>query len=77
MWKNGGGSGLKIGDNSKFSDSKDAKYSLSFWQSVLLTLFGAVGLISMIAGGPLPITVVSLVIVIAMLLRFIAISKRN
>ena len=63
--------------NAEFSDSKNAKYTLSFWQNFLLTLFGAAGLISMVADGPLPITVVSFVIVIAILLRLIAKSKRK
>ena len=63
--------------NSEFSNSNKATYSLSFWQNFLLTLFGAAGLISMVADGPLPITVVSFVIVIAILLRIIAKSKRN
>ena len=63
--------------NSEFSDSKNVKYTLSFWQNFLLTLFGASGLISMVADGPLPVTVVSFVIVIAILLRLIAKSKGN
>jgi hypothetical protein len=63
--------------NSEFSNSKNVKYSMNFWQNFLLTLFGAAGLISMVADGPLPITVVSFVIVIAILLRIVAKSKRN
>jgi hypothetical protein len=63
--------------NSEFSDSKNVKYTLSFWQNFLLTLFGAAGLISMVADGPLPITVVSFTIVIVLLLRLISKSNKK
>jgi hypothetical protein len=63
--------------NSEFSNSNKATYSLSFWQNFLLTIFGAAGLISMVADGPLPITVVSFTIVIVLLLRLISKSNKK
>lgn len=63
--------------NSEFSNSNKRQYTLSFWQTFFLTIFGASGLILMVADGPLSIKVVSFLIVIAILLRLIAKSKRK
>ena len=62
--------------NSEFSNSKNVKYTLSFWQNFLLTLFGAAGLISMVVDGPKWITYPALIAVIAILLP-IAISSQK
>jgi hypothetical protein len=53
--------------NSEFSDSSKKTYTLSFWQNFLLTLAGAIGLISMVADGPGWITYPSLSLTIILL----------
>lgn len=63
--------------NSEFSNSENRQYSLNFWQNFLLTLFGGAGLISMIADGPLPVTVTSFTIVIVVLLRVISKGRKK
>lgn len=62
---------------SEFSDSAKKKYSLTFWQNVLLTLAGASGLVSMVADGPQWITYPSLVIVIILLISIIRNGKQT
>jgi hypothetical protein len=62
--------------NSEFADSKNVKYTLTFWQNFFLTLFGAAGLISMVVDGPRWITYPSLLAIIAILLP-IAISSQK
>jgi len=63
---------------SEMSESNNnAKYSLSFWQIFLVTLFGAAGLISMIADGPLWLTVSGFSLVIVFLLWFIYTPKKK
>jgi len=57
--------------------NNNAKYSLSFWQIFLVTLFGAAGLISMIADGPLWLTVSGFSLVIVFLLWFIYTPKKK
>lgn len=49
---------------SKESKSDDQSNSKTFWQTFLLTLFGATGLISMVIDGPRWITYPSFIIVI-------------
>ena len=53
--------------NSEFSDSSKRTYTLTFWQNFLLTLAGAIGLISMVADGPGWITYPSLILAIILL----------
>jgi len=62
----------------EMSGSKtNVKYSLSFWQIFLVTLFGAGSMISMIANGPLWLTVTGFSLVIVFLLWFIFTSKKK
>jgi DMSO/TMAO reductase YedYZ heme-binding membrane subunit len=63
--------------NSEFSNSKNVKYKLNFWQNFLLTLFGAAGLISMVVDGPRWITYPALIAVIALLLPVAHSSQKN
>ena len=63
--------------NSEFSNSDNHEFSLSFWQNFVLTLCGAAGLISMVADGPISLTVLSFTIVIAMLIRVILKGRRK
>ena len=53
--------------NSEFSDSSKRTYTLSFWQNFLLTLSGAIGLISMVVDGSGWITYPSLILTIILL----------
>ncbi|MEY4391023.1 MAG: hypothetical protein RLZZ400_766 [Actinomycetota bacterium] len=55
--------------DSEFSteDKATLKLSLTFWQSFLLTLAGAAGLISMMTDGPLWISVTGFTLVIVLL----------
>lgn len=62
---------------SEFSNSNNQRLSMTFWQTFLLTLFGAAGLISMVADGPRWITYPSLIIVISLLLSIIKSSNKN
>ena len=68
-------------DNTGGSDmtesNNNAKYSLSFWQGFLVTLLGAGSLISMIADGPLWLTVSGFSLVIIFLLWFIFTPKKK
>ena len=68
---------MQSSGNSEFSNSNKQTYNLNFWQSFLLTLFGATGLISIVADGPRWITYPSLIIVIGLLLSVIKSSKKN
>ena len=68
---------MQSSGNSEFSNSNKKTYTLSFWQSFLLTLLGAAGLISMVADGPRWITYPSLIIVIGLLLSIIKSSQRS
>ena len=64
---------------SEFSGENKApgKITLTFWQSFLLTLAGAAGLISMVADGPLWISVSGFTIVIVLLFWLIASRLRK
>lgn len=68
---------MQSSGNSEFSNSNKQTYNLNFWQSFLLTLSGATGLISMVADGPRWITYPSLIIVIGLLLSVIKSSKKS
>ena len=68
---------MQSSGNSEFSNSNKQTYNLNFWQSFLLTLFGATGLISMVSDGPRWITYPSLIIVIGLLLSVIKSSKKS
>ena len=54
---------------SEFSESQQQskKLTLSFWQSFLLTLSGAAGLIAMVANGPLWIEILGFAAAIAVI----------
>ena len=64
---------------SEFSDSnkQPTKLSLNFWQSFLLTLAGAAGLISMVTDGPRWITYTGFIIVIVLLVSLIYTSRKK
>lgn len=62
---------------SEFSDSAKKRYSLTFWQNVLLTLAGASGLVSMVADGPQWITYPSFIIVMILLISIIRNGKSS
>ena len=68
---------MQSSGNSEFSNSNNKAYNLNFWQLFLLTLFGASGLISMVADGPRWITYPSLIIVIGLLISVIKSSKKS
>ena len=68
---------MQSSGNSEFSNSNKQTYNLNFWQSFLLTLSGATGLISMVADGPRWITYPSIIIVIGLLLSVIKSSKKS
>ncbi len=68
---------MQSSGNSEFSSSGNQRYSMTFWQTFLLTLSGAVGLISMVVDGPRWITYPSLIIVIGLLLSVIKSSKKS
>ena len=61
---------------SEFS-CESKKIDLKFWPSFFLTLSGAAGLISMVADGPLWLTIPSFVITIGVLLWIIAEQAKN
>ena len=61
------GGKMESSGNSEYSTSDNQKYSILFWQTFLLTIFGAAGLISMVADGPRWITYPSFIIVIILL----------
>lgn len=63
--------------DSEFSGAKKAKYTLSFWQNFLLTLFGAGGLISMVVDGPRWITYPALIAVIVILIPIATASQKK
>lgn len=66
------------GESEFNGENKNAKkLTLTFWQSFLLTLAGAAGLISMVADGPLWISVAGFSIVIALLIWLLASQKRK
>jgi hypothetical protein len=62
---------------SEFSNSNNAKYTLSFWQNFMLTLAGAAGLISMVADGPRWITYTGGVLVIGILFKIISSNSKK
>ncbi len=66
------------GDSEFTSENKSTtKLSLTFWQSFILTLAGAAGLISMVADGPLWISVTGFTLVIVLLVwLFVSHRKR-
>ena len=68
---------MQSSGNSEFSDSNKQTYSLNFWQSFLLTLFGATGLISIVADFPRWITYPLLILVIVLLLSVIKSNKKS
>lgn len=61
---------------SEFSgrDNSRAVLKLNFWQSFILTLAGAAGLISLVADGPLWISITGFALVIVLLV-WIAVSQ--
>ena len=63
--------------NSEFSNSNNQRYSMTFWQTFLLTLFGAAGLISMVVDGPRWITYPSFIIVIIVLFPLASTSMKK
>ena len=63
--------------NSEYSNSNNQRHSIKFWQTFLLTLFGAAGLISMVAEGPRWITYPSFIIVIIMLYPIAVSYQKN
>ena len=63
--------------NSEFSNSNNQRYSMTFWQTFLLTLFGAAGLISMVVDGPRWITYTSFIIVIIVLFPLASASMKK
>lgn len=62
---------------SEFSNSNTKGLSMEFWQTFFLTLFGASGLISLVADGPRWITYPSLIFVIALLFPMAIESKKK
>ena len=58
-------------------DKTTTKLSLTFWQSFLLTLAGAAGLISMLTDGPLWISVTGFTLVIVLLFWLLASRYRK
>lgn len=65
--------------DSEFSSENKAttKMTLTFWQSLLLTLAGAAGLISLVADGPIWISVTGFTLVIALLFWLIVSFRRK
>ena len=68
---------MQSSGNSEFSNSNKKTYNINFWQSFLLTLLGAAGLISMVADGPRWITYPSLICVIILLFSIIKTSSKG
>jgi len=66
------------GESEQSSSQKNTpKLTLSFWQSFLLTLAGAAGLISMVANGPTWLTYAGLVSTVALLIWVIVTWKKK
>lgn len=63
----------EYGDDGKTTN----RLTLSFWQSFLLTFAGAAGLISMVADGPLWISVSGFSVVIVLLFWLIVSQRRD
>lgn len=74
---------LLIGDSmnnsgeSEFSNLIGKGQSMKFWQIFFLTLFGATGLMSLVADGPHWITYPSFIFVIALLFPLAIESKKK
>lgn len=68
---------MQSSGNSEYSSSVNQRYSMTFWQTLLLTLFGASGLVSMVVDGPRWITYPSLIIVIVLLFPLASSSMKN
>ena len=64
---------------SEFSDGnkQSTRLSLNFWQSFVLTLAGAAGLISMVANGPSWVTYSGFTLVIVLLVSVIYTSRKK
>ena len=58
-------------------NESNARITLGFLQSLLLTLFGATGMVSMVVDGPQWITIPALLATIVLLLRIIATEKKK
>ena len=69
---------MQSSGESEFSSENKSKaeLTLTFWQSFLLTLSGAAGLISMVTDGPLWISILGFTFVIV-LLFWLIISQQN
>ena len=66
------------GDSEFSGENKSAtKLTLNFWQSFLLTLAGAAGLISLVTDGPLWISVTGFTLVIILLFWILVTQARN
>ena len=70
---------MQSSGESEFSgENKSAtKLTLNFWQSFLLTLAGAVGLISLVTDGPQWISVTGFILVIILLVWILVSQRRN
>lgn len=70
---------MQSSGESEFSgENKSAtKLTLNFWQSFLLTLAGAVGLISLVTDGPKWISVTGFILVIILLVWILVSQRRN
>ena len=68
---------MQSSGNSEYSSSDNQRYSMTFWQTFLLTLSSATGLISMVADGPRWITYPSFIIAIIVLFPLASFSIKN
>ena len=70
---------MQSSGESEFSteSSQPRRLTLNFWQSFLLTLAGAAGLISLIADGPFWLTVTGLGLTIVLLIWLIAANLKK
>jgi hypothetical protein len=66
---------MESSGQSEFSSSPKKAYSLSFWQNFLLTIACAAGLISLVADGPLWLTLTAGTLAIATLIWIITTGR--
>jgi hypothetical protein len=66
---------MESSGQSEFSDSPRKVYSLTFWQNFILTLACAAGLISLVADGPLWLTLTAGTSAIATLICIITTGR--
>lgn len=66
------------GESEVSGENKSAtKLTLTFWQSFLLTLAGAVGLISLVTDAPQWLSVTGFILVIILLVWILVSQRRN